>query len=116
MEGKPILIIEDDLWICDSLRILLRSWDWLPTFAQTMRDGLEQVEQSMFQHLILDLMLPDGDGQEVLEKIRRDRRQMRVVVTSAIANQRHERLRILGAHAILNKPYTPEMLHEALTR
>jgi DNA-binding response OmpR family regulator len=55
--------------------------------------------------LVLDLMLPDGDGVEVLRKVRREQIRVRVVVTTGSEDStRLECVRTLGPDLFLTKP------------
>ncbi len=105
---RHILYIEDDA----SNRALMeralagRSGIELVT-AQTAADGLSQARERQPSLILLDLNLPDADGEEVLVALQQDQRTRRtpVVVLSADASpDRIARLTEVGACAYLTKP------------
>ena len=74
-EGKPpvatpIIIIDDDLKLCESYKEYLEPLGYKVTTAHTGPDGLEKVLQGDFRAVILDVMLPGMNGIEVLKNIR----------------------------------------------
>jgi len=69
-EPRSILLVEDHE---DSLRILsllLRKWGYKVTTAICVRDALARALEQRFDLLISDLGLPDGNGREVVRKVR----------------------------------------------
>lgn len=70
MDGKNILIIEDDVDIRESIRIMLESEGYCVEEADTGESGLGKVTDNT-QLVILDIMLPGISGYKVCEKIRK---------------------------------------------
>src|SRR6266446_10597280 len=69
-----ILVIDDEPDIRESLDILLSSEGYRVELAPNATEGLKRVESSTFDLILLDLMMPDKSGMQVLEEIRgRDR-------------------------------------------
>src|SRR6266446_5700869 len=69
-----ILVIDDEPDIRESLEILLSSEGYRVELAPNATEGLKRVESSTFDLILLDLMMPDKSGMQVLEEIRgRDR-------------------------------------------
>ncbi len=82
--SKPwrILIIDDSLTVCRYLSHLLTQVGHLVTTVHDGTTGLQLWEQSPFDLILLDLMLPDMDGISVLRHIRaRDHTTCIVMVT-----------------------------------
>jgi len=103
--GKSrVLIVEDEglprrVWyeIFDR-----REWD--VTTANTIAEGLVSLE-SVPDYLVLDLSLPDGDGETILRKVRDDSLKTRVTVMTGIEDPaRLSRVRQLGPEALFLKP------------
>jgi DNA-binding response OmpR family regulator len=91
-------------------RVGLQAW-----VADTAVEGMELLRTEDFGLLILDLMLPDIDGFEVLERLRKDSRyeQMPILILSARAEtEAISRGFDLGADGYLTKPYLPNSLTE----
>lgn len=102
-----LLILEDDELTRKILARLMARKGWVVEVASTIAEGMDQLdpERGEPECLILDLMLPDGDGESVLRRVREDRLQTRVVVTTGLGDHsRLESVRRLGADAVLRKP------------
>jgi len=113
--ANRILLIDDDsglrtLVVTMLTRIGLQSWT-----AETGVEGLEMLKGEEFALLILDLMLPDMDGFQVLEKLRAQTRwdALPVLILSARADtEAISRALSLGADGYLTKPYITNSLTE----
>ncbi len=83
---------------------LFRHLDFEVTAAATVSEGLSALDPPP-DCVMLDLSLPDGCGETILTKIQSDRLGSRVVIcTGNDDEERLERVRALGAAAILMKP------------
>ena len=65
-----ILLVEDDLSLIEGLEFSLRKNGFDVTVARTVRDALKKFSQQIFDLLLLDLTLPDGNGFEICKKVR----------------------------------------------
>ena len=70
MNSPEILIIDDELQICKLLEITLQSHDYKVIQTNTARDGLIAAASHSPDLILLDIGLPDENGQEVLRKLR----------------------------------------------
>jgi two-component system, NtrC family, response regulator PilR len=78
-----ILIIDDEEIIREALEALLVVEGYSVATAPTAREGIEQLGARQFDAVLLDLMLPDRNGLEVLEDIRRIDDELPVVMITA---------------------------------
>src|SRR4051794_1703823 len=83
-ETKRLLVVEDDLASCFALRALFERRSWQVSFARSVAEALGALSLDPPDWLILDLFLPDGDGEEVLRWVREAGLNVRVAVTSGI--------------------------------
>ncbi len=67
-----ILIVEDDEGICDFVDLELRHEGFDTVIAKTGREGLEKFESENPDMILLDVMLPEINGLEVLRRIRKN--------------------------------------------
>ena len=101
-----LLIVEDEERVASFLDKGLRAHGYTVEWAQTGRDALGRLMHPGISLVILDLGLPDLDGLEVLEGLRKRGSAVPVLVLSARGSM-HDRVRglDLGADDYLGKPF-----------
>lgn len=117
LAGIRILIVEDHAHTRSAVAELLLAEGALVTQAADGKGALEALRQSRPQVLLLDLMLPDLDGRQVLESlvsVRPESLRAVIVLTGDSADRSADELRRLGADAIMAKPFEPSMLVEKI--
>ena len=67
-----ILIVEDDRDIAGNLLLLLKKEGFTAVAVGTREESLEQIRRESFDLVLLDLMLPDGNGYSVCTAIKRE--------------------------------------------
>jgi DNA-binding response OmpR family regulator len=108
-----ILVIDDDPDLLLLLSKMLARIGASARAVETGREGLALLENEPFDLLVLDLMLPDIDGFEVLRQVRAEPRYdaMPVLILSARGETSAVSRGIeLGADSYLTKPYLPNAL------
>src|SRR5215468_731586 len=65
-----ILVIDDEPDIRESLEALLTGENYTVELAQNATDGQRRMESSSYDLVLLDLMMPDKSGMQVLEEVR----------------------------------------------
>ncbi len=106
-----ILVIDDEVQIRKLLEITLDSNDYKTIFAANSKEGLLMAANNQPDLIILDLGLPDEDGQEVLKRLREWYKNPIIILT--VKNTEAEIVRALdnGANDYLSKPFrTQELL------
>lgn len=106
-----VLIIEDENNICDFISKTLRAHQYKCTQAKNGREGLSLIASGMPDVILLDMGLPDMDGMEVLESVRRWSSAPIIVISAR--NQEKEKVTALdaGADDYITKPFgTSELL------
>lgn len=105
---KRVLLAEDEPNIVESLTFLLERVGFKVMVETDGRKALDAVIDEQPDLLILDVMLPEMDGYEVLRQLRSDRRtkQLPVVMLTA-KGQREDRETALecGADLFITKPF-----------
>jgi DNA-binding response OmpR family regulator len=109
---KSVLLVDDDVKLCHMLREYLARRGISLSFEHDGHLGLEYVRSHAHEHdlMLLDVMLPDIDGFEVLQRLRHFS-NIAVLLLSARgeASDRIHGLQ-LGADDYLPKPFDPEEL------
>ena len=114
-----ILLVEDERSTRESLRGLLASEGATVHAAPDGRSALEQLRTQAIDVVLLDLMLPDVDGREILRAIRASEvpgPKGVIVLTGDASAARREEIQKLGAVAMLAKPVDFEVLMSLLLR
>ncbi|MFN0243420.1 MAG: response regulator transcription factor [Planctomycetota bacterium] len=106
-----VLVVEDEESLALGVRDALEHAGFQ---AQIVSDGptaLEVIRQTQPELIVLDLMLPGMSGLEILGKLRAERRDVRVVIVTALASE-SDLLRgfELGADDYIKKPFSPREL------
>ncbi len=78
-----VLAIEDNRRFLDLMRSHLRKRGFTVDTADTLADGLIMASSSGYEVVLLDLLLPDGDGGEVIDRLRCERSLVPIIVLSA---------------------------------
>lgn len=105
-----ILIIEDEESVANVLKAYLEKDKYNVSVCNSGMEALEVFKEIDFQLVILDLMLPDIDGEEICKIIRRTSDVYIFMLTSkASLNDRIVGLDI-GADEYLIKPFSPREL------
>jgi len=105
---KPhVLLIEDDASLAASIRIRL-SPRYKLSHSSTVSGACDVLDTNSIDIILVDRVLSDGDGTEVIEYCRSVSPQTRIIVCSQLSSQ-HEKLAGLtaGADDYLTKPFSP---------
>jgi two-component system response regulator CpxR len=105
-----LLLIDDDLSLCSSLKRLLRMEGFDAEAVHNAADGARRTAEEHFALVVLDVMLPGGDGRVVLKKIRAFS-EVPIIMLTARGDER-DRIAGLeaGADDYLPKPFSPREL------
>jgi DNA-binding response OmpR family regulator len=112
-QGVRILVIDDDPALLDIIIRMLTRVGAAPIGAETGTAGLAALTRETYDLLILDLMLPDIDGFDILERLRKDPDYdaMPILILSALVNPDMISKGLkMGADAYITKPYLPNTL------
>lgn len=106
-----ILIIEDEAELASSMEEYLLGQQYVCERAGNFSQALEKITLYQYDCILLDIMLPDGDGFKILEELKRENKQDGVIIISA-RNSLDDKIRGLqtGADDYLTKPFhLPEL-------
>ena len=104
---KKILVVEDDAAIRQGLSDALSFSSYTPLEASDAKSGLDMAMKRDYDLLILDLVLPGGDGFEILKSVRVARPTLPVIILSA-RGEEMDRIKglKLGADDYVVKPFS----------
>ena len=105
-----ILIIDDDERLCGMLQQYLGNAGYRVEVSHTITSGLLALKRETFDALVLDLMLPDGDGLDVCRQLR-STSTIPVLMLTARGEAMDRILGLeMGADDYLPKPFEPREL------
>jgi DNA-binding response OmpR family regulator len=78
-----ILIIDDDTSICETLSTYLAEEGYRVLTAGTGAKGISEFSSGMIDLVLLDIRLPDMDGFTVMKNLRKEKRDVKVIMVSA---------------------------------
>jgi DNA-binding response OmpR family regulator len=107
MTRRSVVVIEDDPSICELLQLYLSREQYVVHTAGSGSDGITLAKNVMPSLLILDLMLPDISGFEVLKAVRGFSNVPVIVLTARDADQDKILGLELGADDYVTKPFSP---------
>lgn len=117
MDKKRVLVVEDDARVRKVLGLILSSAQLEIEEADGGQQALERVRDGQYDLVVLDLMMPEVDGLQVLRTLRSrpETEGLPVIVVTARASDRD----ILegfqtGANYYITKPFEPRELVDSV--
>jgi DNA-binding NtrC family response regulator len=109
-KGK-VLVVDDESDIRESLEDLLTSEGYSVELAQNATEGLQKIEHGSYDLVLLDLMMPDRSGMDVLQDVRqRDKETPIFMITAYGSVEAAVHALKLGANDYFSKPWDNEKL------
>ncbi len=106
-----VLLVEDEAATTDAIRLMLESEGMVIDVAEHGEDGLEIGKLYDYDIIILDLMLPDINGLEVLRRLRDSRIETPVLILSGLGESENKVRGLgIGADDYLTKPFDKKEL------
>src|SRR5579871_6157698 len=106
-----VLVVDDESDIRESLEMLLTSEGYSVELAQNAAEGLHKLESHGYDLVLLDLMMPDRSGMEVLQEVReRDRETPIFMITAYGSVEAAVKALKFGANDYFSKPWDNEKL------
>lgn len=101
-----VLIIEDEPALASNIVEYLSGQNYLCELAPTYARAIHKIHQYHYDCILLDIMLPDGDGIRLLEEIKKHEKEDGVIIISA-KDSLDDKIRGLeiGADDYLTKPF-----------
>ncbi len=112
----PVLVVDDSAM---ARKMLIKSlppdWDVEISQAANGIEALEAYRAGKAAVMFLDLTMPEMDGYQVLEALRKeDLNSMVIVVSADIQPLAQQRVMSMGAIAFVKKPVSPEVINAVL--
>ncbi len=114
---KPIiLVVDDEESVRESFRLALQDYYEL-AFAEDAKSTIRILKNQAFDLCLLDIMLPDGSGIDLLRQIKRRDESIEVIMVTALTgvDTALDAMK-LGAYDYMTKPYKLDELYELIKR
>lgn len=111
--SKKVLVVDDEEVIRRFLRIYLTKWGYEVKEASDGEQALEQLGCEGFDLLILDILMPNKDGWQVLKEVKSNPKTKDIpVIVLTAKNEDFDMFKgyELGASYYLTKPFTKAQL------
>jgi len=120
LAGLTILVVDDDLGVCYSLRDLLREEGCIVEVATNGLDALKILSRQKVDLVLSDVVMPDLDGYDLYMEVRERYRQTPIVLMTAYFYDKDhviKRSRLEGLQEVIfKKPVDPGRLKEIILR
>lgn len=116
-ERAKILVIDDDESILESVKEILSQNGYIVHTAKNGQETLQKLEERVYNLILLDIILPDVQGLDLIEKLTDTLPKMRkVIITGYASLENAVRALNLGANAFIMKPISPVELIEVVEK
>ncbi len=112
-----LLVIDDEVGIGESLRLILTSMGYQVTFVDNGEEGLQLLQERPFDLVISDLMMNSINGYDVLDFVRQENLDLPVIVLTGLDSvEAAVRALKLGAYDYILKPFELDSFKKSIQR
>lgn len=110
-QTRSILVVDDELGIREGCRRVLEPEGFHVETATTLQEGREKIRSGEFDVVLLDVMMPDGRGLDLLDPIReKDPDTVPIIITGYATVELAVEAIKAGAYDFISKPFSPDLL------
>jgi DNA-binding NtrC family response regulator len=115
-DKATILVVDDERGVRQSFNMILKD-DYLVLLASTGKEALAMVEQNAVDLVLLDILLPDSNGLDLLQQLKETDPNIEVIMVTAVKEiQTAVQAIKLGAHEYIIKPFVVDDILTAISR
>lgn len=108
---NTVLIIDDEIEICESIKMILEYENYDPEYTTSAIKGLEMIKSGKYDTILLDIQMPEMNGFEVLQKAIEFDSSINILIISAYGNiENAVKATRLGAFDFIEKPIDRDKL------
>jgi len=107
-----VLIVDDDKNLLNLLTLILQKKGYIVDGAETGKEALERIRQQSYQAALIDIVLPDVNGLDLLEYI--SPQTKKIILTGSNSEENRKKASTEGASAFLIKPLRIEKILEII--
>ena len=106
--AKRVLIVDDDKNILKFFTLILQKKGYIVDNAETGREALEKIRRQLYHTTLIDIMLPDVNGLDLLKEI--SPQTKKIIMTGSNSDENRKKALTEGANAFLIKPIRIEKI------
>ena len=115
LKSMKILLIDDDEWIRDSLRLFFEAEGCQISALETAEEGLEALHCENYDIIISDFKLPGMDGLTFFEQIQtKHTSAIKILITAYKSKEVVSQAKKIGVQSLIAKPFTSEIIETSL--
>ncbi|HEU4923261.1 MAG TPA: response regulator, partial [Burkholderiales bacterium] len=112
-----ILVVDDEEIVLQSCRRALGDGERVVDTASSGAEALKRIEEGRYDVVLLDIMMPDIDGLQVLQRVKESHPDIEVIMVTGLSQiETAVRSIKLGAFDYLPKPFDPDELSLVVDR
>ena len=112
---KKVLLVEDDLFLIDIYTKKLESFGYKVVNADTGTKALKMAKTEKPDLVLLDIVLPEMEGWEVLERLKKEDSKLQVIILSNLSQRQEvdKGLKLGASKYLIKSQHTPsEVVNE----
>jgi DNA-binding NtrC family response regulator len=112
-----VMVVDDDTDLCHNLWDTLRDRQFRVCIANDQKSAADKLKERDYRVVLIDLKLPDGDGQKVLNEVRQMNPEARTVLITGYRDEMEQTIQGAmdeGADAVCYKPFDVPRLLETI--
>jgi len=114
-QTAKIIVVDDEKQICHNVAKILSKYDYEVTYALSAKEAIKKMTEEPYALLITDIVMPEMDGLELLEYVKREWPQTKTIMMTAFASIDSAVNAIqMGALDYIPKPFTPNELRSTV--
>lgn len=115
LKSMKILLIDDDEWIRDSLRLFFEAEGCQIIALETAEEGLQALHCGSYDIIITDYKLPGMDGLTFLAQIQASHKNaIKILITAYKSQEVVNQAKKIGVQGLIAKPFTSEIIESSL--
>lgn len=105
-----ILVIDDEYEVIEPLILLLESENYTVKWAKNGKDALKYISEDSYDWVCTDIVMPEMDGIEFLNKVRALNQSIRFIAWSGATfiDMYLKVAKLMGAVKVVSKPFLPD--------
>jgi DNA-binding NtrC family response regulator len=117
MKPVNILVIDDESVICNACHLILSEKGYMVERQLTGKSGLDALKSGQYHIVMLDMMLPDMDGMDILKMIKKEKPETCIIIMTGYSTVSNAvKAMKFGAYDYLAKPFTDDELVSAVEK